>query len=68
MAITSLMKLKLEIYSYIFLQDLFSTKRRFVKEELFTNAAEETYANALSTVVKEFPNVSFGSYPVSNCR
>ncbi|XP_011347854.2 FAD synthase isoform X1 [Ooceraea biroi] len=49
-------------------KDLLSTNRRFVKEELFINTTEETYANALSTVAKEFPSVSFGSYPVSNCR
>lgn len=49
-------------------KDLLSTNRGFVKEELFSTAREETYADALSTVAKEFPNVSFGSYPVSNCR
>ncbi|XP_012235907.1 FAD synthase-like isoform X2 [Linepithema humile] len=49
-------------------KELLSTNRRFVKEEVFINAREESFANALSTVVKEFPNVSFGSYPVSNSR
>lgn len=39
-----------------------------MKKEVFINAREELFANALSTVVKEFPNVSFGSYPVSNSR
>jgi len=47
---------------------LLSTNKRFVKEEIFINVREDLFANALSTVVKEFPNVSFGSYPVSNCR
>lgn len=51
------------------LQDLLSTtNKKFVKDEVFINAREEAFTNALSTVVKEFPNVSFGSYPVSNCR
>ncbi|XP_020295735.1 FAD synthase-like isoform X2 [Pseudomyrmex gracilis] len=49
-------------------KELLSTNGRFVKEEVFIQAWEEVFANALSTVVKEFPNVSFGSYPVSNCR
>ncbi|XP_014481204.1 PREDICTED: FAD synthase-like isoform X2 [Dinoponera quadriceps] len=50
-------------------EDLLSTtKKRFVKDEVFINAREEAFTNALSMVVKEFPNVSFGSYPVSNCR
>ncbi|KAL6440882.1 hypothetical protein ACFW04_003359 [Cataglyphis niger] len=49
-------------------QELLSTDRRFIKEELFINAWEEVFVNALSSVVKEFPNVTFGSYPVNNCR
>ncbi|KMQ86024.1 fad synthetase [Lasius niger] len=49
-------------------KELLSTNRRFIKEELFINAREEIFVNALSTVVKEFPNVTFGSYPVNNCR
>ncbi|EFN82881.1 FAD synthetase [Harpegnathos saltator] len=50
-------------------EDLLSTtNKRFVKDEVFINAREEAFTNALSVVVKEFPNVSFGSYPVSNCR
>ncbi|XP_032678874.1 FAD synthase-like isoform X2 [Odontomachus brunneus] len=50
-------------------EDLLSvTSRRFVKDEVFINAREEAFTNALSTVVKEFANVSFGSYPVSNYR
>ncbi|XP_032678995.1 uncharacterized protein LOC116847759 [Odontomachus brunneus] len=50
-------------------EDLFFvTSRRFVKDEVFINAREEAFTNALSTVVKEFANVFFGSYPVSNCR
>jgi len=35
---------------------------------VFVNVREELFANALSTVVKEFPNVSFGSYPVTDSR
>lgn len=64
-----LMKL-LEIFFnlYTLFQELLSTNRRFIKEELFINAREEIFVNALSTVVKEFPNVTFGSYPVNNCR
>lgn len=49
-------------------EELLSTNQRFVKEEVFINVREDLFANALSTVVQEFPNVSFGSYPVSNCR
>ncbi|XP_071651115.1 FAD synthase isoform X3 [Temnothorax longispinosus] len=49
-------------------EELLSTNKRFVKEEVFIDAREDLFANALSTVVKEFPNVSFGSYPVNNCR
>ncbi|XP_011879198.1 PREDICTED: FAD synthase-like [Vollenhovia emeryi] len=49
-------------------EELLSTNKRFVKDEMFINTREDLFANALSTVAKEFPNVSFGSYPVSNCR
>ncbi|KAL6254951.1 hypothetical protein P5V15_014293 [Pogonomyrmex californicus] len=49
-------------------EELLSMNRKFIKDEVFIDAKEESFANALSTVVKEFPNVSFGSYPVSNCR
>lgn len=52
----------------ILFQELLSTDRRFIKEELFINAWEEVFVNALSAVVKEFPTVTFGSYPVNNCR
>ncbi|XP_039304115.1 FAD synthase isoform X2 [Solenopsis invicta] len=49
-------------------EELLSANKRFIKEEVFIDAREDLFANALSTVVKEFPNVSFGSYPVSDCR
>lgn len=49
-------------------EELLSMNKKFIKEEVFINAREDLFANTLSTVVKEFPNVSFGSYPVSNCR
>ncbi|KAL0111642.1 hypothetical protein PUN28_013079 [Cardiocondyla obscurior] len=49
-------------------EDLLKTNKKFVKEEVFIDAREDLFANSLSTVAKEFPNVSFGSYPVNNCR
>lgn len=63
-----LIKLNCIIFILTLFQELLSTNKRFVKEEMFINVREDLFANALSTVVKEFPNVSFGSYPVSNCR
>ncbi|XP_011497180.1 PREDICTED: FAD synthase-like, partial [Ceratosolen solmsi marchali] len=42
---------------------LFDTKKRFIQQELFLNASEDVFANALSTASKEFPNIVFGSYP-----
>jgi hypothetical protein len=56
------------LYYYALFQELLSANKRFIKEEVFIDAREDLFANALSTVVKEFPNVSFGSYPVSDCR
>ncbi|XP_015177323.1 PREDICTED: FAD synthase-like isoform X2 [Polistes dominula] len=47
-------------------KELFSSNRYFAKDEIYLNAKEELFANALTLVSKEFPNVSFGSYPVSN--
>lgn len=47
-------------------KELFSTNRYFAKEEIYLNTMEETYANNLTIVAQEFPNVSFGSYPVSD--
>ncbi|XP_023290065.1 FAD synthase isoform X2 [Orussus abietinus] len=44
-------------------KELFGTNRHFVKKEIFLNAAEETFADALTEVSKEFPQVTFGSYP-----
>ena len=46
-----------------FYQVLFDTSNRFSHEELYINASEEVFADALTTVSKEFPNVIFGSYP-----
>ncbi|XP_014211848.1 FAD synthase-like [Copidosoma floridanum] len=42
---------------------LFDSNNRFVHLELYLNAYEETFANALTKVAEEFPNVIFGSYP-----
>lgn len=50
---------------HVVLQELFKTNRRFVKEELYINAKEDSYAEALTTVAAQFPRVAFGSYPVS---
>ncbi|KAI4482998.1 hypothetical protein M0802_013518 [Mischocyttarus mexicanus] len=50
----------------ILYKELFSSNRYFAKDEIYLNAKEELFANALTFISKEFPNVSFGSYPVSN--
>ncbi|XP_058797357.1 FAD synthase-like [Phymastichus coffea] len=42
---------------------LFNTGHRFAHEELYLNAVESKFADALTAVSKEFPNVIFGSYP-----
>ncbi|CAK9798594.1 FAD synthase [Anthophora quadrimaculata] len=40
--------------------------KRFVTSEIFINAKEESFADILSSVAQECPNVSFGSYPERN--
>ncbi|OXU26627.1 hypothetical protein TSAR_012425 [Trichomalopsis sarcophagae] len=42
---------------------LFNTDKRFVHQELYINATESVFADALTAVSKEFPKVIFGSYP-----
>lgn len=42
---------------------LFNTDKRFAHEELYINATESVFADALTAVSKEFPKVIFGSYP-----
>lgn len=42
---------------------LFGTNKNFVTTEVFLNAREEVFADALTSVSKEFPFVNFGSYP-----
>ncbi|XP_011303760.1 FAD synthase isoform X2 [Fopius arisanus] len=38
---------------------------KFVKRELFLDSKEESFADVLTKVAKEFPNVAFGSYPIT---
>ncbi|KAK0074851.1 hypothetical protein PV326_012121 [Microctonus aethiopoides] len=47
-------------------KDLFSGPTKFIKKKLYINVPEELFANALTTVSKEFPHVKFGSYPVAD--
>lgn len=42
---------------------LFATNKTFVTAQVFLNAREEVFADALTCVSKEFPQVNFGSYP-----
>ncbi|XP_043469196.1 FAD synthase-like [Leptopilina heterotoma] len=42
---------------------LFGTNKNFVTTQVFLNAREEVFADALTSVSKEFPLVNFGSYP-----
>lgn len=49
-------------------KELFSTNRYFATDEIYLNTKEEAFANILTALAKEFPNVSFGSYPVSGNR
>lgn len=46
-----------------FFQKLFGTNKNFVTTQVFLNAREEVFADALTSVSKEFPLVNFGSYP-----
>ncbi|XP_044001938.1 FAD synthase-like isoform X2 [Aphidius gifuensis] len=47
-------------------KELFKTSQSFVKSELFIDAKEELFADALTKVSKEFKDVAFGSYPVTD--
>lgn len=58
--------MKLMLIFFVLLQDLFTAPQTFVKNELYIDAKEELFANALSKVSKEFSNVAFGSYPVTD--
>ncbi|XP_053982062.1 FAD synthase-like [Hylaeus volcanicus] len=44
-------------------KEFFAFYRRFATAEVYVNANEESFANVLTAVVQECPNVSFGSYP-----
>ncbi|XP_033219747.1 FAD synthase-like [Belonocnema kinseyi] len=44
-------------------EKLFRTSKHFFSTQLYLNAREEVFANALTSVSKEFPDVTFGSYP-----
>ncbi|XP_047352491.1 FAD synthase-like [Vespa velutina] len=50
----------------ILCKQLFLTNKYFAKDEIYLNAKEELFANTLTILSNKFPNVSFGSYPVSN--
>lgn len=50
-------------YKNCHFQVLFDTQKRFVVEELLIDATEDSFADALTTVSKEYPKVIFGSYP-----
>ncbi|XP_003699353.1 FAD synthase [Megachile rotundata] len=47
-------------------KDLFVRYKKFVMTEIYINAKEESFADILSQVAEECPNVSFGSYPEVN--
>lgn len=47
-------------------KELFAANKNFVMKELHLRAREELFADALTAVSKEFPNVTFGSYPTIN--
>ncbi|KAL7288926.1 hypothetical protein TKK_0016892 [Trichogramma kaykai] len=42
---------------------LFDSNSRFACTELLINASEEVFADVLTSLSKEYPNVIFGSYP-----
>ncbi|XP_076634104.1 FAD synthase isoform X2 [Colletes latitarsis] len=44
-------------------KEFFAGYRGFTTTEVYVNASEESFANILTAVVRECPNVSFGSYP-----
>ncbi|XP_076757965.1 FAD synthase [Xylocopa sonorina] len=45
---------------------LFACNESFAFTEVYINATEDTFAEALSAVAQECPSVSFGSYPEQN--
>ncbi|XP_076167164.1 FAD synthase [Ptiloglossa arizonensis] len=47
-------------------KEYFAIYTGFATTEVFVNANEESFANALTAVVRECPNVTFGSYPEHN--
>lgn len=44
-------------------KELFAGNKRFAATEIYVNAREETFADILSDVARQCPNVSLGSYP-----
>ncbi|CAK9828810.1 FAD synthase [Anthophora retusa] len=47
-------------------KEYFVGYKRFAMSEIYINAKEESFADILSSVAQECPNVSFGSYPERN--
>ncbi|KAH0567380.1 FAD synthase-like [Cotesia glomerata] len=47
-------------------KEIFNAHKRFCKRELYIDAKEDVFANALTSVANEFPDVAFGSYPISD--
>ncbi|KOC62597.1 FAD synthase [Habropoda laboriosa] len=47
-------------------KECFVGYKRFATREIYINAREESFADILSAVAQECPNVSFGSYPERN--
>ncbi|CAD6216862.1 GSCOCG00012894001-RA-CDS, partial [Cotesia congregata] len=47
-------------------KEIFNAHKSFCKKELYINGKEDVFANALTSVANEFPDVAFGSYPVSD--
>nr|CAD7457395.1 unnamed protein product [Timema tahoe] len=46
------------------IEDLFGAgKRKFFMKELYIKSPEDSIAGPLTSTAKEFPNVTFGSYP-----
>ncbi|XP_017760380.1 PREDICTED: FAD synthase-like [Eufriesea mexicana] len=47
-------------------KECFANYTSFAITEVYVNAREESFASALYEVTREYPNVTFGSYPESN--
>ncbi|XP_074102839.1 FAD synthase isoform X2 [Cotesia typhae] len=47
-------------------KEIFNAHKSFCKKELYIDAKEDVFANALTSIANEFPEVAFGSYPVSD--